>query len=43
MWQIFKLNAKSGPLESGNFGKIGEIGNDLAKDIVKPVISKSGN
>ena len=37
MWQIFKLEAKSGPLE------IGEIGNDLAKDAVKPVISKSGN
>ena len=33
MWQIIKLDAKSGPLESGDFGK----------DAVKPVISKSGN
>ena len=40
MWQIFKLDAKSGPLESGSFG---EIGYDFAKDAVKPVISKSGN
>ena len=43
VWQIFKLDAKSGPLESGDFGKIGETGNDFAKDAVKPVISKSGN
>ena len=40
MWQIFKLDAKSGPLESGDFGKIGEIGNYFAKDAVEPVISK---
>ena len=37
------MDAKSGPLESGGFGKIGEIGNDFAKEAVKPVISKSGN
>ena len=24
----FKLNAKSGPLESGNFGEIGDFGNN---------------
>jgi len=26
MWQKFKLDAKSGPLESGNFGENGEFG-----------------
>ena len=31
VWQIFKLDATSGPLESGNFGKNGDFGENLPK------------
>ena len=48
MWQIFKLDAKSGPLENGDFG---EIGNNFGKiceidentPTMKVVMSKFGN
>ena len=40
-WQIFKLDAKSRPLESADFGKICEI--DENSPTMKLVMSKLGN